>query len=381
MRLTLVFRQAMHKGLVTILLFLALTASVSVYVYISNTSRYTNRSMQLIVKRLGHNLIVLPDSANPLDVYWCTDRQAVFSEDIAVRLADHDKLASRYFVSVLQTRCILNGKAFILTGLGIVQRSDETTEKGNMIRAMPQGCVRLGAMAAEQLKRTAGDTLQINGNSYIIESILKENGDEDDYRIFLHLGTLQTMLGQEGRINYILAFLCQHGNNVEKTIDHEREMLKKLVPGMKLITKTGLIQGRALARLTTDRTLYYLLGLIFIVTIMIIMISGTQEIAERRKETGILTAMGAGYGYILSLYFIKIGIVALLASASGFIIGSSLAVYWTSGFLVIETIEIAYQWSDLPRICLITLSTALAAESIPLISLIRSDPGRILMEE
>ena len=381
MRLTLIFRQALHKRLVTVLLFLALTASVSLYVYISNTSRYTNRSMQLIVKRLGHNLIILPDSTDPLDVYWCTDKQVVFSENIAVRLADHAALASRYFVSVLQTRLARNGKTFLLTGIGIVQRSDETAEKGNMIRPVRDSEVRLGAMAARQLGQSAGDTLHINGAVYTVESVVMERGDEDDYRIFINMSTLQAMLKQEGRIHYVLAFLCQHGSDVVKTIKNERAMLKDIAPGMKLITKTGLIQGRALARLTTDRTLYYLLGLILIVTIMIIIISGAQEVAERRKETGILTAMGAGYGYILSLYLIKIGLLALSASVAGFIAGSTLAVYWTSGFLVTETMEVAYQWADLPKICFVTLITALMAESIPLISLVRSDPSRILMEE
>ena len=46
-----------------------------------------------------------------------------------------------------------------------------------------------------------------------------------------------------------------------------------------------------------------------------------------------------------------------------------------------ETAAVAYQWADLPKIGLVTLITALAAESIPLISLVRSDPSRILMEE
>jgi len=380
MRLTLIFQQAVYKRFVTVLLLLALTASVSLYVYISNTSRYTNRSMQLIVKKLGHNLIILPDSTNPLDVYWCTDKQTLFTEDVAVRLADDHELASRYFVSVLQTRLTRNDNIFLLTGIGIAQRSDETAEKGNMIRPVRKGEARLGAMAAKQLRRATGDTLQINGDTYKIESIVKEKGNEDDYRIYIPLAILQSILHQKGQIHYILAFLCQHGSNVEKTIKNETAMLKNLVPEMKLITKTDLIQGRALARQTTDRTLYYLLGLILIVTILIIIISA-QEVAERRKETGILIAMGTGRSYILSLYFIKIGILALLSSVTGFIIGSALAVYWTSVFLVTETAEVAYQWADLPKISLLTLLTSLAAESIPLFSLFRSDPSSILMEE
>lgn len=381
MRLTLIFAQAVHKKLVTVLLFLALTASVSLYVYISNTSRYTNRSMQIIVKKLGHNLIILPDTANPLDVYWCTGKQTLFSENIAGRLAEETKLASRYFVSVLQTRLDRNGHVFLLTGIGTVSRADETAEKGNMIRPLKKGEVRLGAMAAEQLGCKVGDTLHVNGAVYTVGSVVREKGNADDYRLYVPLVALQSMLHQEGRIHYILAFLCQHGSDVERTLKKETAMLKELAPGLKLIPKTDLIQGRALARLTTDRTLYYLLGLVLFVTILIIIISGAQEVAEREKETGILTAMGAGQAYVLSLYLIKIGILAFLASIAGFIAGSALAVYWTSGFLVTETAEVAYQWADLPKIGLITLLTALVAESIPLISLVRSDPSRILMEE
>ncbi|OGS34604.1 MAG: hypothetical protein A2293_03105 [Elusimicrobia bacterium RIFOXYB2_FULL_49_7] len=132
MRLRLVFQQAVYKGLVTLLLFLALTVSVSLYVYIRNTSDYTNRAMQLIAKRLGHNLIILPNTSDPLDIYWCTDGQLSFSEAVTAQLAGYLPLASRYFVSVLQTRLVRNEKTFLLTGIEPVQRPDESAEKGRV---------------------------------------------------------------------------------------------------------------------------------------------------------------------------------------------------------------------------------------------------------
>ncbi|MBL8024790.1 MAG: FtsX-like permease family protein [Fibrobacteres bacterium] len=349
--------------------------------YISNTSRYTNRSMQLIVKRLGHNLIILPDSTNPLDLYWCTDKQTTASEEVTAFLAGHGKLASRYFVGVLQSRIELKGKSYLLTGIEPVQRADESAEKGNMIRPVPEGTVRLGCMAAQQLGCSKGTTLLLKGTPYTVESVAKEMGDMDDYRVYLPLKTVQALTGQQGRIHYILAFLCQHSNDVDKSIERERLFLKQLVPEMTMVAKSNLIQGRALARQTTDKTLYYLLGLILVVTLMIIVISGSQEIAERRKETGILASMGAGYGYILSLYLIKIGILSLLASFSGFLLGSALAVHWTSGFLVTETAAVSFQWADFPLIAAVTLVTALVAESVPLLGLLRSAPSDILMEE
>ncbi|MBN2327939.1 MAG: hypothetical protein JXR73_12360, partial [Candidatus Omnitrophica bacterium] len=56
-------------------IFLALSTVVSLYAYMQNTSRFANRSMQLIMKNIGHNLLILPDRANPLDAHLCRPGQ------------------------------------------------------------------------------------------------------------------------------------------------------------------------------------------------------------------------------------------------------------------------------------------------------------------
>lgn len=139
MRLILVVKQSVYKWPLTVLLFLALLSSVTLYVYTSNTSKYANRSMQLIVKKMGHNLLFLPKDAEPSDAYWSTGKERLFDEKHASILASRQEMASRYFVSVIQQRRIIEGKELILTGIKPVPRKDETAEKGNMIKPLLDG--------------------------------------------------------------------------------------------------------------------------------------------------------------------------------------------------------------------------------------------------
>jgi len=381
-RTTIVFRQAAYKRLVTLLLFLALTASVSVYIYIRNTSRFMNRSMQLIVKNMGHNLFYMPGPANPLDAYCCTGRETVFPDTLTGLLARHGELASRYFVAVLQERWVASdGRPYLLTGIRPVGRQDETAEKANMIRPLSGNEIRLGSAVAENLNLGPGKTLQIRERQFRVTGWVEEKGNADDFRIYLPLDRLQKMTGRAGGIHFILAFLCQHSEDVPRALARERRLLNGIAPDLKLIAKTDILQGRNLARTTTSRFLYYLIGLIFGVTILIIVITGLQEAAERRREAGILTALGAGSGYIASLYLLKIGFLAAGASLTGFFIGSFFAVHWTAGFLITKTVPVAFQWADLPGTVLVTVLAALAAESVPIFSLINSDPATVLTEE
>ena len=42
---------------------------VALYIYSSNTMAFANRSMQLVMKNMGHNLLIVPEDANVRCVY------------------------------------------------------------------------------------------------------------------------------------------------------------------------------------------------------------------------------------------------------------------------------------------------------------------------
>lgn len=378
----IILSQARYRWMFTLLLFLAMTVLVTLYVYLLNTNRFTNRAMQLVMKNMGHNMFILPETTNPLDTFLCTDNQPLFDDETTRNLAGRLELFSRYYVSVLQQRWNLNDSDLLLTGIQPVERTDETSEKGNMMQPVAPGTVRLGHAAAQALGLQEGAALELMGESFRVEKILQAQGTERDYRIYLALNELQRLSGREGQINAIWAFQClHHGGPLQEIEDLHAEMLAEALPGFKHISIMPIARGRYLARETTSKTLYYVLGIVLGATVLIIAIAGMQEVTERRREVGILVAMGAGLPYIVGLYLVKICALAAAAAVTGFLIGSELAVHMTATFLVTQTRTVRILWGDLPSVALLSVAVALAAMLLPMIQLIRTDPSKTLVEE
>jgi len=133
--------------------------------------------------------------------------------------------------------------------------------------------------------------------------------------------------------------------------------------------------------MTTDRYLAYLLGIVLCITVVIIVVTGFQEVSERKREVGILLAMGVGYTYIIGLHLLKLLAIALLASVTGFFIGSYLSRSLLAAVLVANTRPVAVVWDQLPSVMGLTCLVAFLAELLPMAKLVRMDPNAILIEE
>lgn len=221
----LTVQQLWHKRVVALLVFLAMTALVTLYVYLSNTSTFANRSMQLVMKNMGHNLLLLPQEADLQAVYLCSEEQTTFPEKTTRELAKHRKLMSRYYVSVLQSRVAIAGQSFILTGIEPMARKDESREKGNMVLPLAEDEARLGSETARRLGRKLGDEIEVDGQKFKIVEVLPPKASLDDCRVYVNLHQCQKMLGKIGEIHFILAFLCLHSGSLQRGLETQETML------------------------------------------------------------------------------------------------------------------------------------------------------------
>lgn len=360
---------------------LAMTCLVTLYVYLDNTTRFANRAMQLVMKNMGHNLLVLPEIANPWDVYLCTESQVLFPDDVTERMSDSLALSSKYYVSVLQARLEVEGQEVLLTGIAPVAREDETPEKRNMIGPLADNETRLGSECARQIEKQVGDSVEVDGASFRVVELLPPRAMADDCRMYINLHQCQRLLGKPGQINFILAFLCLHAGSLDESLASQENQLSRLFPGYRQISRMDIAQGRYLARMTTQKSLYYLLAVVAVVTVMVIAVTGLQEVHDRRHETGILVAMGVSHYYLTGLYLVKILVLATVASLVGFVLGSGLAIELTTPFLVVNTKSVTVVWSHFPAVAALTCAVAIVAEMIPVAKLLTLDPNTILTEE
>jgi len=351
------------------------------YVFVMNSAQFANRSMQLIMKRMGHNMLIIPETADALATYHCSDNQMEFPDSVPRFLAQQTQLVSKYYVARLQKKINIDGNALILTGIEPVVRPDETEEKGNMIKSVKSGTVRLGIEAAKILNAKQGDKINVLSTTFVVDRIAPVIGTEDDFRIFTNLKTAQMMLGKPGRINGIVAFECLEAGSLEKSEKYQREEMRKILPGYRHISKMEIAKGRYLGRITTSSFLGSLLIVLLIVTILVIVIVGLQEVVERKTEIGIMISMGASYRFVVSLFMTKILLIALIGAVIGFVIGGYISLWLTNPAIVFNTKPIAIDWTNLPRVLVMAGAVAVAAEVLPIVKLLRLHPGTILMEE
>ena len=381
MFLRILCNQARHKWGIALLILLAMTSLVTLYVYSNNTTRFANRSMQLAMKNMGHNLLILPEKADIRSVYLCLDDQALFPDETTRRLAAVPSLSSKYYVSVLQARAEVEGQELLLTGIEPVARKDETAEKRNIVLPLAANEARLGDESARKLRKDVGETVEVLGKEFRVVEVLPPKASLDDCRVYVNLARCQQMLGQEGRIHFILAFLCLHAGSLDRALSLQEQGLAEKFPELRQISRMDVAQGRYLARMTTGKFLYYLLGIVGAATVVVIAVTGLQEVGDRRHETGILIAIGVSHTYVVGLYLVKTLVLALAASLVGFLLGSALAVHLTAPFLVVNTRPVTILWEQLPGVLGLTCAVAVLAETAPIIKLLRLDPNTILAEQ
>lgn len=382
MYLRLAIKQVMHKWGMNLLFFLTMAALVSLYIFVLNTNSYTLRSMQLIMKRMGHNQFIVPADQSPYDTYLCTDNQKCFPEPIVTLLASHEELLSRYYVAVLQQRMEVEGLEVIMSGIMPVARADETSEKGNLMKSIKKGEARLGAAVAQRLGKKVGDSIEAGALKLTVKEILPLKGTLEDFRLYFNLGDMQGLVERPGLINLILSFECLHvGGSLKEIHEFQREAVKRVAPDYTQYNLSAIATGRYQARHVTDRYQYYLLAIVGIITLLIVMITGFQEVAERRYETGILIAQGTGYCKLISLYLMKTLIFLALATTIGFIAGGWVSVWLTKPILATQTRQVDIIWQNIWPTLGIVSAVGLAAQVLPMIKLVRMDPCAIVMEE
>jgi ABC-type antimicrobial peptide transport system permease subunit len=178
-----------------------------------------------------------------------------------------------------------------------------------------------------------------------------------------------------------LSFLCLHAGSLEQSLQHQEKQLAEQFPDFRQISRMDIAQGRYLARRSTKKSLYYLAFLVSAITVIIIAVTGVQEVNDRRQETGILIALGVPTWSLIGLYLSKILLMAVLASVFGFLLGSQLAVIWTQDFLIVNTRPITFLWEQLPGVMAVACSVAVLAELLPVVKLLSLDPTTILVQE
>jgi putative ABC transport system permease protein len=350
-----------------------------------------------IMKILGFNLLIFPESQKLSDFYSDETVSAYMPDSYATRLAEAKIVTIRHLLPTLQEKVVWPEKkrTIILIGTRGEVPSLFRDAREPILVAVPKGQAVVGHELARSFELKAGDRITLFGKSFKISQCNEERGSKDDISIWIDLSEAQQMMGKPGRINAILALKCHCAGN---ELANVRRDVAAVLPGVQVIEQGSKVLTRAEARDRASREASealaaevrsrkqlrdeqerfssILVPLVLMVSALWVGLVFNTNVRERRTEIGILRALGARARTILRLFLTKALLMGFAGGLAGYALGTLIVLVRPTGakfaFLDLEVFILASSTAVL---------LSLAASWIPAFYAAQQDPAEVLREE
>jgi hypothetical protein len=358
---------------------------------------------RVIMKRMGYNTLILHRDQDLGELHAQGYPTVTMPEAYVERLVAGGIETLNHLLPVLQKRIQWpeTGEMILLTGVrGQVPIAGMKADRAPIMAPIPTGRVALGRALAKRADKTAGETLTLMGESFVVERVEAARGTADDLAVWVDLTKAQKWLNEPGRINGILALECVCRADSLGLITAE---VTKLLPETQVLEFTSKVRGRAetrqraaetrLAAITAEkeqrlrlrgereRLAAVLTPLTVAGAALWIVLLAYGNARTRRSEIGMLRAVGVRQHQILLLFMSK----AALTGAAGSLVGIAAGVAagaWAAGIRMGDGAawELAGGWR-LGWLFLLGLALSCGAVLGPAILAARRDPAEVMGEE
>ena len=234
---------------------------------------------------------------------------------------------------------------------------------------LPPGECAVGSSLAARLHLRQGDSLQLHrlaeadsGNaarstSYRIAAVLTTGASEDD-QVFLPLADLQAFLGMAGKVTLVELSIPGETRDVERDVHR----LAGLLPGLEVrpIRQIVYSEGKVLG--TIRWLLLSLTVLILVIIALCVMATMTAIVMERRKDIGVMKALGAADALLMRLFMTEGAGLGLVGGILGYTVGALLA---RSLAMRLFGVTLSLSMWTLPMVCGLTIALAMLAAQVP----------------
>jgi putative ABC transport system permease protein len=231
----------------------------------------------------------------------------------------------------------------------------------------------VGFTAARQLGLAPGSSVQLRSGdrniSLTVAGIVTTGGAEDN-QILTNLDLAQTLAGLSGRVSLVQLSVSGTASEIENVT---RKLTDNL-PGLDVrpIRQIAAAEGTILGRI--QGLIFWTIALILILSMLGVLASMAALAMERRRDVGLMKALGGTVPRIMRLFLAEAGTLGALGGVLGFLIGVVLA-RWIGERIF--GVVISARFAVLPITIALTIGVALAG-SFPLRLLGRVRPAEIL---
>ncbi len=397
-----VFRELSERKNQLATSLIAIIMGIAVIVAVRSITYYSEKAISLEMDALGANVLILPKGVTVDDYYRAdlgneTMPESYVDDILNSGLKGVDNLSPK-----LSMVSRIGGRETIVTGIkpkaeflakpiwemagnifetpvgcavptGTAKPKDpNAVDRRTPIEALPENGALVGSEIAGSMNLAEGSTLAIANETFNVTGVLPPSGTVDDSRVFVHLSAVQRMCGQPGRISAVEMMGC-----CEQISGDLIGGLNRLLPDAKVVTIGQIVS-------TQQRTNLMMRNFSLIFLVIILLVGGVSianymfaNVFERRREIGILIALGAHRGLIQRIFILKALLLGLVGGIGGFVAGTALAILLGPSMAGI-TVHARPEWFLLS--VSISMLLAFLASILPVYRASRLDPAITLQE-
>jgi len=223
------------------------------------------------------------------------------------------------------------------------------------------------------LQRAAADAAKDSPVTFRIATVISTGNSEDD-QVFLPLATLQSLIDVKGYITLVELSIPGETRDVENAV----RRLASLLPGLEVrpIRQIVYSEGKVLG--TIRWLLLSLTVLILVIIALCVMATMTAIVLERRKEIGVMKALGATDPLLMRLFMTESASLGLLGGALGYGMGALLA---RSLAARLFGVALSLHVWTLPVVCGLTVALAVIGAQVPVRIVRAIQPTEVLKGE
>ncbi|MCL2680841.1 MAG: ABC transporter permease [Coriobacteriia bacterium] len=274
--------------------------------------------IQRQARAMGATIIVTPSD-------WCTfDQISIFTgESLPASLQEEVLDQVRSIEGVFAVPYLTQMSAIQNTPVAVIGIDPEPMlafssweiADGQYFSANDQRAVVLGAATAETFGLVPGDTLTFRGETFPVIGVLEPVGNIDDIAAYLPLPVAQVAFDQQGFVSY-LGVQVADLDNLDSYISAIYEKANVAVN-----TNDQLLDAVMAILGSVEVTLQAIAGISLIAAAFGIINTMMTAIYERRREIGILRAIGSKRSDIFKLFLLESSVYGLLGGIFGAVIG------------------------------------------------------------
>lgn len=297
---------------------LGITIGVASFVTLLCLGGGLKREVTQQASQLGANMVVTPKG-------WCAYEQisVLTGEQLpeAISLDQVKKIAALKGISAVpyltEKTAYQNNPIPVV---GILPAEMKTfkgwdVESGTYFSDQNEKAVLIGSSIAQQFRLRPEDEMTIRGKKLPVKGILKGTGSRDDISVFVPLSVAQKLYGAGDNVSYIAVKV----DDIAKTSQYIQSIQD--ASNLAVVSDTQLLRSVLSIVGTVGITLQLIAAVAIIAAGFGIINTMMTAIHERKREIGILQAIGAKRLTVFNMFLLESGLYGLLGGILGVAVG------------------------------------------------------------